>query len=205
MIETLKRLAPIFCLFIILNVPGFSSAGGREDMTAATEALNRGDCDEAIRLFSEALKSSVLLDNTSLAYVKRGYCYTIKGLFDNAIEDYTMAIKLEPNNPFYYAARGVAYSKKKLFDRAIEDFSNAVTIQPEYLKAYFERGNAYLKKHDYDSAIEDFTKVIKIDPDYMNAYKGRGIAYDRKGLRNLAQTDAEKAKQLESASVSKSQ
>jgi tetratricopeptide (TPR) repeat protein len=174
-------------------------------MTAATEALNRGDCDEAIRLFSQALKSRVLRDNQSLAYVKRGYCYTVKGLFDNAIEDYTMAIKLEPNNPFYYAARGVVYSKKEFFDRAIEDFSTAITRQPEYMKAYFERGNAYLKTRNYDSAIEDFTTVIKIDPEYINAYKGRGIAYDRKGLRNLAQSDAEKAKQLESASVSQSQ
>jgi tetratricopeptide (TPR) repeat protein len=204
-IETLKRLAPIFCLFIILNVPGFSSAGGREDMTAATEALNRGDCDEAIRLFSQVLKSRVLRENTSLGYVKRGYCYTIKGLFDNAVEDYTMAIKLEPNNPFYYAARGVVYAKQEFFDRAIEDFSAAINRYPEYVKAYFERGNAYLKTRNYDNAIEDFTTVIKIDPEHINAYKGRGIAYDKKGLKNLAQRDAEQAKQLESASVSKSQ
>ena len=54
--ETFKSILLMFCIgvSIVLIAPGFSSAGGREDMTAATEAMNRGDCDEAIRLFSEA-------------------------------------------------------------------------------------------------------------------------------------------------------
>ena len=43
-----------------------------------------------------------------------------------AIEAYSYAIDLDPNNADAYANRGVAYGRKNKLDNAIQDFSMAI-------------------------------------------------------------------------------
>ena len=49
---------------------------------------------------------------------------------DQAIQDYTAAIRLSPNNAMAYNNRGAAYSLKKDRTRAMIDYQKALKLDP---------------------------------------------------------------------------
>jgi tetratricopeptide (TPR) repeat protein len=51
-------------------------------------------------------------------------------MFDQAILDYTNALKIDPTYAFAYSGRGAAYNNKKMYIQAIDDFTNALRINP---------------------------------------------------------------------------
>ena len=100
---------------------------------------------------------------------------------DLAIEDYSQAILLDPDNPAYYAARGDAYYKQPGgIDLAIEDYDHAILLDPTNPSLYLGRGiidfDQGLRAQE-ESAIKDFDEAIRLDPVYAEAYLQRGMAY----------------------------
>ena len=76
-----------------------TQAGGIEDGTAGVEALKRGSYDEAIRLFTKAIKGGDLTnDDLEFAYFNRGQTYLDKGDKKHAIADLKQAVRLNPDD-----------------------------------------------------------------------------------------------------------
>jgi tetratricopeptide (TPR) repeat protein len=109
--------------------------------------------------------------------------------YEQAIIEYTNAIKLDPKLAGAYYNRGVTYSKKEQYELAIADYSKAMKVYPKYVDAYYSRGLIYGKKGQYNLAITDFSKAIKLNPQYADAYYNRGRAYVKKGQYDLAIAD----------------
>ena len=57
------------------------------------------------------------------AAFERGRKSFENGDYDQAIKDYTEAVRLDPNYVAAYSGRGICYQKKEKFDKAIKDFS----------------------------------------------------------------------------------
>ena len=112
---------------------------------------------------------------------------------DKAIEAYTRAIELNPNDAKAYKNRGAAYGRKRQYDRAIGDYNKAIAIDPNYAYTYIYRGVAYGRKGQYDREIEDYNKAIAINPNDAYAYNRRGFAYKNKGQYDRAISDFQKA------------
>jgi len=148
--------------FVIISSHLFSIADAIDDITAASKAQLEENYDEAIRLYTKAIKSEELKENLILGYVRRGSCYEAKGQLDRALEDYTSAIKLESNNSYHFTARGIIYMKKGFWDRAIEDFTEAISLNPSNINAYKQRAIAYEKKGMTENAKEDLRKVMQL-------------------------------------------
>src|SRR3989338_1360137 len=125
-------------------------------------------------------------------WFNKGYEYDLKKDYDKAIEAYTSAIALDPNDAFAYNNRGNAYADKGQHDRAIEDYNKVIALDPNDALAYNNRGIAYGKKGQHDRAIEDYNKVIALDPNDALAYNNRGIAYGEKGQHDRAIEDYNK-------------
>ena len=106
-----------------------------------------------------------------------------------AIEAYSYAIDLNPNNAAAYNNRGIAHDDKGEVDKAIKDYNKAIKLNPNYVYAYNNRGVAYRNKNKYDCAIKEYTKAIELNPDYAVAYNNRGNTYDGKGEINKAIND----------------
>lgn len=60
--------------------------------------------------------------------------------YDEAIESYTEAIKLDFANPVYYSNRAAAHSSKGDHLSAIGDAEKAIEVDPSYVKAYHRLG-----------------------------------------------------------------
>ena len=113
-----------------------------------------------------------------------------------AIEAYSHAIELKPNNVDAYINRGAACIKGGKHDLAIENCNKAIQLRPDYALTYSNRGVAYHGKGKHDFAISDYDKAIELKPNYANAYNNRGNAYKAKREYNLAIADYDKAIEL---------
>eukprot|EP00761_Pharyngomonas_kirbyi_P009358 gb/GECH01009374.1/.p1 GENE.gb/GECH01009374.1/~~gb/GECH01009374.1/.p1 ORF type:complete len:252 (+),score=24.63 gb/GECH01009374.1/:1-756(+) len=120
-----------------------------------------------------------------------------RGKYKLAIEDYTKAIQLNPENVAAYNNRGFAYRKVNQYDKAINDYSKALEIQPDNVKTYNNRGYSYARRGDYDLAIKDYDKVIELDSDNIHAFHNRGISYDKKGKFKQAIDDFTRVLELD--------
>jgi tetratricopeptide (TPR) repeat protein len=129
-------------------------------------------------------------------YIDRGNAHREKGQFDQAVDDFTKALKIDPKEANAYFYRGIAYGEKRQFDQAIDDFTEALKIAPKGVGAYYYRGIAYTKKGQFDWAIDDFTKALEIDPRGADAYFNRGVAYYFKGEYDKSREDIKKAQDL---------
>lgn len=120
---------------------------------------------------------------------------------DDAIADFSEAIRLDPKLADAYVQRGQAMFKNGNADSAIADFSQALQIDPRHATAYKARGMTRLYKSDDDGAISDLSKAIQyaeLDPasippaEVFYARRSRATLYDRKQLydRELADLNA---------------
>ena len=80
---------------------------------------------------------------------QQGNFLMMLGQSNKAIEAYSHAIELNPNN-VAYCNRGAAYLKKGAYDQAIKDLNKAIELNPNDAKTYNNRGNAYRAKGVYD-------------------------------------------------------
>lgn len=122
----------------------------------------------------------------SRTYYHRGNAYYEKGDFDKAIENYNMAIVLNPNFSEAYFNRGLSYYNKKDFDKSIADYTHSAELDPRNAVIYNNRGDAFYRKQDFDKAIIDYDKAVSLNPRYLKAFYNRGLAY-------ACQQDYEKA------------
>jgi len=117
---------------------------------------------------------------TAGTFLDRGIMFLARGDYNTAIEDFTNAIRLNPNLAYLYIARGGAYGVKGDWDRAIAEVTQATRLDPNDTYAYSVRGMAYSAKGDHERAIADCTQAIRLAPNNAHAYYSRGAAYGRK-------------------------
>jgi len=82
--------------------------------------------------------------------------------YDRAIEQFSQAIDLDPENPLHYVNRGNARQTNYLLKEAVEDFDHAIGLDPSSSLAFLGRGETYVKMGEYDHAIDDFGEAIKL-------------------------------------------
>jgi tetratricopeptide (TPR) repeat protein/S1-C subfamily serine protease len=113
----------------------------------------------------------------SIVYATRGDAYSKLKEYKQAIDDYTQAMKIDPENAEYYKNRGSAYVQLKEYKQAIDDYTQAIKIDDKNAIYYVGRGLAYFRLKDYKQAINDWTQAIKLDPKNAGYYGARGDAY----------------------------
>lgn len=82
-----------------------------------------------------------------------------------AIEAYSAALRLEPNQPGVRSNLGAAYVRLGKYDEAIEQYREALRIEPANAAARFNLGLAYYKAARLTDAIAAFEAVVKAAPD----------------------------------------
>lgn len=113
--------------------------------------------------------------------------------YDDAIEDYTSAIELNPGFAEAYVQRGNVLTEIGEFDRAVADFDAALRLDPQDVLAHELRGNAYFGALDIEAAMNDYDLVIRMQPDNVRVLKMRGRAYYWQGDYADAVVDLTKA------------
>jgi lipoprotein NlpI len=127
------------------------------------------------------------------AFYSRGNAYYEKENYDQAIQDYNQAVRLNPSQASAFSNRGVAYASKGDYDSAIENYDEAIRLNPNHADALYNRGNAYKHNKDYDRAILDYDQVIRLNPNHDGAYSNRGLVRFYGGQFSAAVPDLSRA------------
>jgi tetratricopeptide (TPR) repeat protein len=99
---------------------GAAHASGIDDGNAGLDALNKGSYDEAIRLFTRALKAGDLASSDQeFAYLNRGRAYLQKGQRTLATSDFRAAVRLAPSDADAQSALQDALNAGTAYGRAV--------------------------------------------------------------------------------------
>ena len=165
----MKKIRPIFLLsflIFILSVPY---------EIFATNNKNVLDLERSRELFLD------------------GYIKSESNDHKQAIEKYTEAIRLNPNN--FYAYLNRAFSRHQIKDNpgAWDDLNRALEINPNHGIASYNRAIVNWKLGHQLSSIKDYSRAINKDIELKNAYAVRGILKSNIGDAEGACSDWKKA------------
>lgn len=99
-----------------------------------------------------------------------------------AVESYTKAIELDPENAVYYSNRAAAFTLQEDWSSAIEDGMAAISLNPRYAKAYGRLGAAYLGVGNAERAAEAYAKALELEPE--NEQYKRALEQSRRGSKS---------------------
>jgi len=84
--------------------------------------------------------------------------------YDEAIDHFTKAIRLNPNKAEFYTGRGLALSGKDSSVAAIANFTKSIQLRPDVAETYGFRGIEYIMKGELANASADLERGLEIDP-----------------------------------------
>ncbi|KOS17497.1 Heat shock protein sti1 -like protein [Escovopsis weberi] len=111
--------------------------------------------------------------------------------FDEAIEKFTLAIEIQPENHILYSNRSAAYASKKDWDSALKDAVKTTEIKPDWAKGWGRKGAALHGKGDLLGANDAYTEGLKHDA--ANATLKSGLASVEKAMQAEAGGSADPA------------
>jgi tetratricopeptide (TPR) repeat protein len=111
------------------------------------------------------------------AHLKLGNNYIESGKYQEAIEEYKQAIKIEPDFAEAHNNLGLAYDKSGKYQEAIEEYKQAIKVKPNFPGAHNNMGIAYGESGKYQEAIKAFNQALKVKPNFPEAYNNLGFAY----------------------------
>ena len=136
--------------FIFSDFSGFSGA-------------NASSKDYSLHLAGIYYAEKVKEDpKNALYHFQKGVFNAAQNADEEAIADYTCAIKLNPQFAGAYLNRGVTLEVMGRREKAIEDYTRAIESKPQYVLAYNNRGNAYYNLKRYEEAASDWKEAIRI-------------------------------------------
>ncbi|GAB5406340.1 MAG: hypothetical protein Aurels2KO_45710 [Aureliella sp.] len=143
-----------------------------------------------------AESESLVSPKSATDFVRRGDHHYEAGRLDDALSDYTRALRIAPENAEAMASRGWVFYSKGDNQTALLEFNDAIEADKMMLYAYHGRATIRSEQGDYDAAIHDLTYAITNASEQSDAsefYNERGVAYWRMDDLTSALADFERA------------
>ncbi|KAM3128182.1 hypothetical protein pb186bvf_019729 [Paramecium bursaria] len=99
--------------------------------------------------------------------------------YQEAVEFYSKAIELAPNDHILYSNRSGSWASLKDYNKALEDSEKCIQLNPGFAKGYQRKGLAQHYLQDYVSAIETYKNGLEIDPNNQLIREGLKAAEDQ--------------------------
>jgi tetratricopeptide (TPR) repeat protein len=148
---------PFYC-------PAFTTASDTERssyyMGEGAAFLRSGNYDAAINAYGCVIQQ--IDPDYRDAYLNRAAAYTARREYDQALEDFTDAIRVDGSYAPAYNNRGVVYTALLDYDRALSDFDRALDLDADYAYAYINRGILKAITGDYAAAEADFQQAVDV-------------------------------------------
>ncbi len=132
------------------------------------EAINAhvsSEFTKAIDLYTQLL----VISPSHFLYNHRGLVYIAVSEYNKAIEDFTMAIELEPKDLRVYTNRGMALRLVSKHREALSDFNKSLELNPLWPDTLYGRALSYYELGDIAKSLEDCEKALAINPKFKQA------------------------------------
>jgi tetratricopeptide (TPR) repeat protein len=152
------------------------------------EAAKNQDWDKAVELLQKATAMDhKYSDELSAVYQQRGYAAASNQQFQDAINDYSEAAKLTPQDVRVYEQRAAVEMKIQDYDKALADYAEVIKLKPNEVRYLNYRAYIYELKNDLKNSMADTEKVLKQDPNNQEA-KARKQRIEQKLAENAPLT-----------------
>lgn len=133
---------------------------------------------EAVENCTTVIEKSKSDKDTEVAYDTRALAYRNLCKFDEAIQDISEAIKINPKNAGLYSHRAYVYNDLYEIDKALEDANKAIEMDSNSSFSYRTRADIYLNKREFQKALKDIQKCLNIDEKDFGAHEQLTFYYD---------------------------
>jgi len=114
-------------------------------------------------------------------YYHLGNAYIKTEQFDQAINQYNQALKINSQLSGAHAGLATAFYRLGQMDKAAHHSYQAVKIKPDFVKARFNLGTALVQLALPDQAIEQWKQVLEYEPDHYKAYDALATTFSQQG------------------------
>ncbi|MFQ3620999.1 MAG: tetratricopeptide repeat protein [Spirochaetales bacterium] len=137
----------------------------------ALTAHNQQQYDKAIDMYSSILARKPKKSIRALVYIHRGMAFFGESKYDKALEDFTAALTLQPENPRIYYYRGIVQRFRKDLNGALLDFNRSLDLDPYHFDSLFSRAQVYFSLGNYVQAMEDCKQALALKPKVAEAQR----------------------------------
>jgi len=160
--------------------------GNKEAAKLAREgadASKNQDWNKAIEAFRKATDlDRKFAPNLAIAYQHRGFASANEQKFEDAIRDFSEALKINSRDPRIYEQRAAVEMKMNDYDKALADYSEAITLKPSEVRYYLYRSYIYETKGDVKNSLADTERALKLDPGNAEAKSRKARLEARQSL-----------------------
>ncbi len=119
-------------------------------------------------------KAAVRDDKLAAAHICLGRVFMDTGDYQQAVEQYRTAVKLEPTNDTAKGGLAFTYERLNQLDNAERTYKQAIAVHPNYWATYNWLGLFYQRHARYDDAAAMYSQVISLVPDSFTGYSNLG-------------------------------
>lgn len=184
-------------------------------ITNQEKALNQDEANKHFKQVDEQ-SSNIEKDPQNAIYrFARGIDFFLVQSIEDAITDFTEAIRLDPTFYPAYFMRSLVRTKQLEYEKSegriigentrnnvvdyeivMSDLNKVIELAPDFAYAYYNRGRLYFDIKDYQAALADYTSAINLNADFAEAYFNRGLIYIFLGNNQAGVADLSKAGEL---------
>ena len=134
---------------------------GNNNYSKIYDILNNSP-EEPIKLENENKSEEIEMKNkenikeTANDWKNKGNELVKEKKYKYALDCYTKAIDIDPNDPILYSNRSAMYYNLNQFEDAILDAEKAISLKHDYVKAYLRKGKALEGQHKIKEAYDTY-------------------------------------------------
>lgn len=128
---------------------------------------------------AEGLYRDILQDQYDLfdGWHMLGVVKLQQGLFEEAVDLFETAVKLNNLSAPSYSNLGNALLQLQRPQEALQAYQNAVKVQPDYVTGHFNLGSLLSSLHRVEEALAAYDQAITLDPKHISALQNRGLIH----------------------------
>ena len=139
-----------------------------------------------------------------MKHINAGVDLQSRKLYDQALDEYNLALQLDPNNASILVNLGTAYQAKGDFSTAITKYQQALQLDPnnaaakqgletaaaqnqdKQTKDISSAGDDSFKQGKYDEALQKYKQLLDLNPKNAAAHFDMGATYQAKNALDQA-------------------
>ena len=148
------------------SADAFSTFDSSSLIEKGDEALEKGDLQKALAIYSEA---NIKEPNSADTLFKMGYTLGLQERDDEALDYYKEALELDQYNTYIHQAMASIYRKNREFASAKLHLNALVEIDDSNPITFYNYGNLYADMEHPEEARRMYLEAIELNPDFNEA------------------------------------
>jgi putative GTP pyrophosphokinase len=141
----------------------------------ALHAHNNNQFNEAIYFYSRILEMNPDSTVRALVYNHRGMANFARSRYEEAIEDFSQSLALDPRSYKSAYYRGLVRAVLQQYAEAVDDYTLSIEINPYQHFCLYRRSQAYYHLGDLPQALADCEASLDLNPESQSARQFLGI------------------------------